>query len=208
MKILFATGHLYLPQMRGGLQHSTHQLCRSLQARGHGVSVLCALAPGGWVGTKSRAEMRVREIFSGCKVARDTAPGYPVWRTWFPWDAVAYVAQKEKPDLIVVLAMKPVRMALAARETGVPILMQLLDVEFGQHGGDFATLGDVPCVANSNFTAQAYRDAFGVDPAVIHPFIDLDKYRTETTRENVTFINPVAPKGRDIAIEVARLCPD
>jgi glycosyltransferase involved in cell wall biosynthesis len=84
----------------------------------------------------------------------------------------------------------------------------LQDVEFSDHGGDFASLGRVPCVANSRFTAEKYRQAFEVDPLVIHPMIDGNKYRTDTTRENVTFINPHPLKGLDLALSLAEKCPD
>jgi glycosyltransferase involved in cell wall biosynthesis len=208
MKILFITAHKYLPQMRGGLQNSTHQLCNSLCMRGHKVSVLAGLLPGGFLALESRLKMQINNIRFGCKVSKDLHVGYPVWRAWYPWDLVDYVYKKEKPDLIVVLAMQSVHMALEARKTKTPILMQLQDIEFHQHGGAFAQLGDVPCVANSHFTAAAYHNAFGVMPTVIHPFINTEEYKTTTTRANVTFINPVVEKGRDIALEIARLCPE
>jgi len=208
MKILFITAHLYLPQMYGGLQSTTHQLCHSLMQRGHKASVLTGLMPEGFFGLKSRIKMKINSKLSGCKVSKDTALGYPVWRTWFPWEVVEYVAGKEQPDLIVVLAMKPVRMALSAKKTGIPILLKLQDVEFQQHDGNFEELGNIPCVANSNFTAEKYRKAYGVNPSVIYPFISQDKYRTESSKQNVTFVNPVPEKGRDIALEIARLCPD
>jgi hypothetical protein len=99
-------------------------------------------------------------------------------------------------------------MALAARATGIPILMMLQDVEFSQHGGAFEQLEQVACVANSQFTAGKYRSAFGVTPSVVYPFIAPEKYRTSTTRKNVTLINPHPKKGRDIAIEIARQCPE
>jgi glycosyltransferase involved in cell wall biosynthesis len=207
MKVLFVTAHPYLPQMYGGLQNSTDQLCRGLLQRGHVVAVLAALIPTGRVGWASRIKIRLNDSIRGGKVSRDTGLGYPIWRAWFPWEAVTYVAGNERPDLIVVLAVRSVRMALAARSTGRPILMQLQDVEFSKHDGEFGRLGNVPCVANSRFTAAKYRRAYGVDPAVIYPFVALEKYRTHTTRENVTFVNPVTEKGRDIAIEIAGRCP-
>src|SRR5271157_307312 len=108
---------------------------------------------------------------------------------------------------IVVMAGEAVRMALAAKRTQIPILMQLQDVSFHFHGGRFEDLGNVACVANSRFIANKYRTAFGVNPSVIYPFVSPDKYRTKTTRENVTFINPHPVKGRDIALGIARLCP-
>ena len=142
-------------------------------------------------------------------VSRDTVLGYPVWRSSCPWNDVEYVARKERSDLIVVMAVESVRMALAAQQTQIPILMQLQDVEFHALGGRFEDLGnDVPCVANSHFTAKNYQDAYGVNPKVILPFISPNNYRTKTTRENVTFINPHPLKGRDIALEIARQCPD
>ena len=212
MKVLFITANLYPPQAYGGSQTSTHQLCHGLMRRGHHVAVLTGLISGlipeSVLGLAARISIQINQRFSGCKVSRDTGLGYPVWRIWCPWEVVEYVAKREKPDLIVVLAFKPVRMALAAKRTGTPILMQLQDVDFGQHDGDFSALGGIPCIANSHFTANTYRRAYGVDPEVIYPFISLERYRTRTSRESVTFINPIPKKGSDIALELARLCPE
>jgi glycosyltransferase involved in cell wall biosynthesis len=107
------------------------------------------------------------------------------------------------------MAGEPVQMALAAKRTHIPIVMQLQDVEFDALGGPFEDLGnDVRFIANSSFTAEKYGRVYGVHPSVIHPFIVADRYRTETTGENVTFINPHPYKGRDIALRIARLCPE
>ena len=130
MKILFVTAHKYLPQMHGGLQASTDQLCRALIERGHSVAVLAGLMPNGLFSLIARVKMQMNKRIGGCKVARMSGLSYPVWFSWFPWETVEYVTHAEKPDLIVVMAMQPVRMALAARQTGVPVLMQLQDVEF------------------------------------------------------------------------------
>jgi glycosyltransferase involved in cell wall biosynthesis len=208
MNILFITAHKYLPQMYGGLQTSTDELCKGFLTKGHRVSVLAGLMPDGWIGYTSRLQMRLRKHLTGHKIAKDTSLGYSVWRSWFPWEHVALAVRKERPDLIVVLAINPVRMALAARPTGVPIVMRLMDVEFKAHGGPFEELGNIVCIANSKFTADTYRRAYGVESVVLYPFMDPKKYETTTTRENVTFINPVPKKGLDIAVAVARLCPD
>lgn len=195
MRILFVTAHLYLPQMYGGLQTDTDQLCHALMRRGHKVGVLCGITDPFLTGRTSRLKMRIWKGLSGCKVSRDSGLGYPVWRTWFPWEGVEYVAKEQAPDLIIVLSVYPVRMALAAKMTKIPILMRLLDVEFKQHGGPFEDLGDVPCIANSHFTAEKYRHAYGVNPIVIYPFILAEMYKTTTTRKNVTFINPIQSKA-------------
>ncbi len=208
MRVLFVTASPYLPQSRGGMQSSANELCIDLKRRGHGVAVLAGLKPAGLVGWKSRIKMEINQRLSGCKVSRDAGSEYPVWRTWFPWDALDYVADKEKPELIVAMSGAPVRMALAAKRAQIPILMRLQNVEFHLLGGRFGDLGNVPCVANSRFTADKYRAVFGINPRVIYPFISADRYRAQSTRENVTFINPLPIKGRDIALGIARLCPE
>jgi glycosyltransferase involved in cell wall biosynthesis len=209
MRILFATALQYLPQNHGGVQSSTDELCICLKRRGHRVAVLAALSPTVVLGWKSRIKMQIQKRLSGCKVIRDSVSEYAVWRTLFPWDMLNYVVGKERPDLIVVIvADEPVRMALAAVRAQIPILLRLQDVEFHRHSGRFVDLSAVPCVANSHFTAGKYRTRFGANPEVIYPFISADRYRTKTTGENVTFINPHPYKGCDIALGIARLCPE
>jgi glycosyltransferase involved in cell wall biosynthesis len=208
MRVLFVTASAYLPQSRGGMQSSANELCGALQRRGHRVAVLAGLKTGGLVGWKARLKMMNNQWRSGSKVFRDSVSEHPVWRACFPWNALQYVAQKEQSELIVAMSGGPVRMALAAKQTDIPILMLLQNVEFHLLGGDFRELGNVPAVANSRFTAEKYRTAFGINPRVIYPFISADRYRTERTKQNVTFINPIAMKGRDIALGIARQCPE
>jgi len=203
MKILFITAEKHVPLVYGGMQTGTDQLCHSLMERGHKVAVLSGFKHGGLFSLMASLQKKILRR----KYSRDYGLGYPVWRSWLPWEIIAEAADKEKPDLIVVMAIEAVRMALEAKKTRIPIVMQLQDVFFGLHGGDFKELGNIPCIANSNFTAEKHRAAFGVQPEVIYPFMIPEKYKTNTTRENVTFINPHPKKGRDIALKIARLCP-
>ena len=205
MRILFVTANPYLPQLHGGMQSSAHELCCALKHQGHKVAVLSGFLSGAPLGWRCAMQQKLLKR----TLMRDAALGYPVWRSVSPWNDLEYVAKKETPDLIVVMAVEPVRMALAARRTQIPVLMQLQDVEFHMLGGRFEDLGDdIPSVANSRFTAEKYRNAYGVDPTVIYPFISADRYKTKTTTENITFVNPKPIKGRDIALAVARRCPD
>ncbi len=206
MRILFATCQPYLPQMVGGLQSSAHELALALKSEGHEIGMLTALMQTGYVGKRGRL---INKIIGKRKAARDNKLGYPVWRAWFPAESLAWTARKFRPNVIIVLARLPVQVAREAQKLSIPVLMMLQDVEFKDHGGDFATLGIVPCVANSAFTAQRYRAAFGVEPVIIQPLINGQaKYATATTRENVTFINPHPFKGVTVALELARQCPD
>jgi glycosyltransferase involved in cell wall biosynthesis len=208
MKILFVTAHAHAPQTYGGMQTSLDQLCRALLERGHNIEVLASLTPYGLFSWATRLKMEVNRWLTGHKIAKDTLCGYPVWRCWRPREQVEYVAGKEKPDLIVITSGNTVPIAQAVRRTGIPMLAQLHNVEFYSHGGEFKDIGNIPCVANSKFTAEKYRQAFGIESTVIYPFVSAEKYRTKTTRENVTFINPLPPKGSDLALEIARQCPD
>lgn len=204
MNVLFITAHPFLPQMMGGMQQSTNALIKSLAGKGHKATLLCALMPNGVLGKLGRLKIKL----SKTKFAKDTGRGYSVYRAWFPWDVVDEVVKRERPDVIVVLARMPVKMALAARATGVPVMMMLQDVEFKSHGGEFKELGNIECAANSAFTAGRYHDAYGVHPHVIHPLIFPEKYKTETSREFITYINPNPEKGLDIALAIAKACSD
>lgn len=208
MKILFITSHLHLPQLYGGLQTSTDQLCRTLMKRGHKTLLLAGLDTAGGFGRAARIKLHLNRILHGHKFSRDTGLGYPVWRTWFPSKEAVYVVKKEKPDIVIIKSGEVVQLAEALRPLGVPMVLQLHDVEFHLHKGDFKKVEDITCIANSHFTARKYHDAYGVNPYVVHPFMFADKYRTVTTRENVTFINPHPQKGVDIALKVARACPE
>ena len=187
------------------MQTTADDLCRGLIARGHQVAVLASFMRRGIFGWRCSIQRKILRR----TVLRDVKCGYPVWRSWSPADEVEYVARHESPDAIVVMAMAPVRMALAARPTKIPIVMQLHDVEFDCHGGNFDDLRGLPCVANSTFTAKKYQTEFsGIKPIVIYPIIDSKEYEVSSSRENVTFINPIPAKGRDIACTIAQLCPD
>jgi glycosyltransferase involved in cell wall biosynthesis len=210
MKILFVATQLYFPQLYGGVQTSTDQLCHALIKRGHKVALLMKLMPGGLFGWRARAHMYINKKLVGCKVSKDTGYGYPIWRTWFPVEALDYVSIKERPDLIIIMSGGNVMpLALKAKQTSIPILVQLHDVGLDEeYGESFRQLGNVPCIANSHFTAERYHRVYGVSPSVIYPFVAIERYQTPTTKENITFINPVSEKGCDIACKIARLCPD
>ncbi|MDT0575835.1 glycosyltransferase [Croceicoccus sp. F390] len=209
MKILFVNTHYFLPQSRGGMANTLDQLCRGLADRGHTPGVLCAfLGSRDMFGLATRARIKVAAMATGIGAAHDAALSYPVWRAWHPVDVLPALAGREQPDIIVAMGGKVVQVIDAARQTGIPLLTQVHDVEFDWHGGDFAHIADVPVVANSQFTADAYRTAFGVDAQVIYPFMPLDQYRTDTHRRVVTFVNPLLRKGFRLGVEIAALCPE
>lgn len=205
MRALFTIGDAYLPQVYGGAQSSTHQLATELERRGHQAGILSYLKIGGWTEYRSRIVNLVR----GTEFARDTRLGYPVYRSWRPTD-LGEVVSRFRPDVVVVQerTSNSTHVAQTFEALGLPVVVYFRNVELDEVGGDPSALQRARFIANSRFTAARYEQRFGVRSTVIPPLVERAQYETASTRENVTFINPYPEKGVDLAIEIARLCPD
>jgi glycosyltransferase involved in cell wall biosynthesis len=204
MRVLFAGGNGYLPEFYGGVQSSTHHLAEQLRSKGHEAAVLAALFGDGIFGLVARIKLKV--LRQGAVI--DQSLGYPVVRAWFPWQAAPFAVSQIRPDVAVVQCHKSVPLGKALEAAGVPIVVYLRNVEFDELGGDLSDLESALYIANSEFTAHTYRERFGIEPTVIPPTIDPERYRTPTTRECVTFINPYPKKGFELAIRIAGRCPE
>lgn len=204
INVIFAGGNGYYPEFSGGVQSSTHHLAKQLQAAGHRPAILAALFGDGFFGFKSRVKMKLLRQ----PAAVDSFPGYPVVRAWFPWEAAEFAVRKLNPDVAVVQCHQSVPIGKALEACGIPLVVYLRNVEFHELGGDLRELKSARYIANSEFTARVYKDNFGIDSTVIPPTIDPEMYRTSTTGEYVTFINPYADKGFELAVEIAKECPE
>lgn len=203
MRILFTMGHAYFPQRGGGAQSNTDQLVKALMACGHTVAVACMLSGGGWTEKRARIVRRVtRSMF-----AQDKVDSYQVYRAWDPTN-LSEVVRKFKPDVAIVQNGSTVPMAQSLIANGIPTIVYFHNVEFDDLGGSIEGLAPSSYVSNSEFTARRVQNDFGLETTVIRPFVDASLYRTATSRQNVTFINPYAVKGADIAFDVAERCPD
>lgn len=204
MKVLFAGGNAYSPEFCGGAQSSTHHLVQQLQSAGHEAVILSALLGQGTFGLKARAKMKLLRQ----PAVIDSHPGYPVVRAWFPWEAAAFAVKRFSPNVAVIHCREAVPIGKALQAAGLPIVVYLRNVQFLELGGHLAELPSALYIANSEFTAAAYREGFGIDATVIPPTIDPQRYRTPTTREYVTFVNPFEEKGFELAVRIAAQCPD
>ncbi|MCT7373969.1 glycosyltransferase [Chelativorans salis] len=204
MKIVFASAHPYLPQIAGGSQSNTHEMARELLARGHEIGVLAGLTRDGWIGARGRVMMKLSRRKAVC----DHSQGYPVHRSWFAWEGAGDVARSEAPDVVVAQSGKILRVARAFRDMGLPTVIYLHNVEFEDHGEPIEDFGDAVFLANSQFTADRYQDAFGIRSTVINPLFQPERYQVPSRRERVLFVNPHPLKGVDLAITLARACPD
>lgn len=204
MNVLFGSGKGYPPEFSGGVQSSTHHLALQLKAIGHKPSVLAALFGDGTFGIKSRIKLKLLRRPG----VIDRLFGYPVVRAWFPWEAAEFTVQTLKPDVAIVQCHDSVPIGKALQAQGVPLVVYLRNVEFHELGGDLRELPSAHYIANSEFTAKAYKEKFGVDATVIPPTIDPSQYCTTTTGDYVTLINPYPEKGFDRAVQIAEECPD
>ncbi|MBX7483649.1 glycosyltransferase [Qipengyuania qiaonensis] len=190
--------------MIGGSQRTGDTLLRALARRGHEVALTAGLIGDGWLGLRGRILMKLTRR----RAVRDRKLGYSTYRSWFPWQSAAEVARRFRPDVVVVQAHSTGTIGYAFRDAGQKVLFSFQDNEFDKLGQDLADFGPITAVANSRFTADAYRRAYGATCTTIHPLIDGDLYRTERTGSFVTFINPDPVKGLDKAIEIARALPN
>ena len=204
LKILFATGHGYLPQRVGGSETSSHELILALQEQGHHCAVLSALQGNGWLAFRNRVAMKLTRN----RLVADRKPGYRVQRAWFPDRQVEEALAREQPDVVLVQAGEPLRMAQALRAAGARTVVYLRDVEFHELGGDPADLPDLRYIANSRFVAERFRAAYGPEPQVIRPLFRAARYRTTREPREVTFVNPHPLKGVDLAFQIVALCPE
>lgn len=204
MNVLFAGGAGYYPEFSGGVQASTDHLAKELQARGHRAAVLAALFGDGVFGFTTRVRLKL----SRQPAVIDGFPGYPVIRTWFPWQGVPFAVRAFRPDVAVVQCHNSVPIGKALLAQDVPVVVYLRNMEFEELAGDLSELQPALYIANSQFTARAYAEKFGIEATVIPPTIDPARYATPTTGEHVTFINPYPEKGFELAVRIAARCPD
>lgn len=204
LRILFTTGNAYLPQSFGGAQSTTDELFQHLVRAGHAPAVLCRL--DGTAGRRMLASRMVKKLTLRGFTC-DRALGYPVFRAWDICDP-AEVVRRFRPDVAVIQHGRSVPMALALHRLGVPVIFYFHNVEESDLEGDPSSVPDARFMTNSRFSARWFNERFGIEPLVVPPFIDAGRYRVARTRGAVTFINPHPWKGVDIAVEVARECPE
>jgi glycosyltransferase involved in cell wall biosynthesis len=210
MRILFATFHPYIPQIAGGAQATAHELAQELRSRGHVVGVHAGLLETGWIGLRARVLLSGRVLLKAWSrpAIRDESLGYPVYRSWYPWETIGQVNAEFRPDVVVAQSGQTVRMAKGYQNVGARIVMYFHNVEFDTDlAGDPRELRPTPCVANSQFTALKYKERFGLDPTIIYPLIKPEAYRTQTDASSVIFINPHPDKGVELATKLAAGCP-
>lgn len=196
MRILLVSNYPHLPDIQGGLQTTTHDLCLAIQELGAEAAVLCGQSEHG------------NEV-SGNPACCDETLGYLVMRSSTPEKDLAMAAAAWNATAIVVqsgTALLP--MVLASLSTGRPTAVYLHNVETHQLAGTLLPDASLLFFANSDFTAERWHRLCGIDCTVIPPVIAPERYVVSETGDKVLFVNPTPIKGVEIMFELAAACPE
>lgn len=205
MKVLFATTHSYLPQTAGGSESLTHDLCLSLKEQGIDCAVLAELAPtkdAVWLKGRIKAQLTAKAY------PADHRFGYPVYRGWGAPEGVKEVCGGFRPDLVVIQAGVPLLFVGPLLMANIKTVVYLHDVGFHKHGGQYKPEPLLSFLANSQFTADAFKQNSGLTARVMLPIVRTERYRVIPKKQKVVFICPMPIKGVDIAFSLAEANPD
>jgi glycosyltransferase involved in cell wall biosynthesis len=200
MNIALVSGNPHMPQVFGGVEVNTHALAGELVRRGNSVCVLAKLSLRNRFGLWRAARIAA----SGRKIWVDRDLGYPVFRTRRP---AAHAAALPRPTIAIVQNGPMLDLAAGFARIAVPAVAYLHGLGFESWPTQTGGLPFRGYIANSRFTASRFHQRFGVYPAVVPPLFRRADYVTEVCGPLVTFINPVAVKGVELALEIAGLCP-
>ena len=225
LRILFASGKPLFPIGEGGGETAAHDLLSGLVRSGCSVQALgqasfeelprlndalCAL--GGNLSVDQ--ELRRITTFDGCTLEypHQVRFGYDLG---FPTSLISpdsFLGEVDRRlaegefDLLLFQAERSPELLTIARARGVYPL-------FYAHNGlelrGFQRPEELPMILTSSaFFGHRLRAEYGVHAEVLHPAVDLHRYRVrQRTDEYITMINPVAVKGVAPFLKVAAALP-
>ena len=202
--VLLASGTPHLPQVTGGLQVNTHELALELNARRISTAVLAKLSLKDAYGARTLLSAGLRQ--SG--VVSDRQLGYEVFRSRNPWGNLRGM---RSPAVAIIQNGGMVDMAASFESRSVPTIAYFHGLDFERTTRPWPAGPALPFrayVANSGFTAERVERRLGVKPTILPPIVRPERYRVTLSLHFVTFVNPVAEKGLQKALEIAALCPE
>ena len=203
MRILISLAEPLPPQASGGSQKVAAELTNLLVRDGEHVALAGRLIPR----QRSGLAPAMRALRTGKLFYRERGP-FDRFRFFRGCKGFAQVLDAFVPDVVVMNTMSAMPMANLVAALEIPLVLYWHDVEFHKLEG-VPPEGAVH-VANSRFTAMRLEQRFGLSASVIPPLFSRigDDALGKATHDRMLFINPVAEKGLDRVIEIARACPD
>ena len=185
MNLLLFTDHTFLPYRAGGRESSIHDLATSFLEHGWSVRVLARRPEG--------PELPFPQPYETLTAADPFAALPKVVEQLGIEITVASVGGANYLRLLEVL---PAGSCLYLRD------VQCLETLVGRDLRPYLLL------ANSTFTAARARAILEIAVEAFPPLINLSNYHTTSNGEFVTFINPVAKKGVELAFAIAERLPE
>lgn len=208
LRILFLNGQPFLPQIVGGVEVSTLQLCHVLRELGHEPFIMASLERGDALWLRNAMMRRL----TGFPCPSDRYHGIPVFRGWNMPQGLTAVIERIRPDAVVLQTVNPgpdfTAVCARAIELGTPTFAYVRAVSTIMRLRTHRLPDALNFIGNSSFTAGVIRRELGRDAGIVPPLIDARRYAGESSREFVTMINPRPLKGGDIALALAQSCPD
>jgi glycosyltransferase involved in cell wall biosynthesis len=206
LRILFVNPRVYLPQLLGGVETTTFDLCRQLTLMGHETAVMSQIGRGDAIWFFNR----LKSYLTGRLFPRGDYRGMPVYRGYGHKTGLGPVIADFRPDALVVSggADESFELVVQCRGTGLPTVFYFHELNTLRRLKTPALLEGVTFVANSAYTARAVLEVLGRGAAVVPPLVDREAYRLTSTRRHVTMVNPRRIKGGQTAFDLARACPD
>lgn len=206
MRVLFVSDYPHLPDIKGGLQTTTHDLCLAMGVMGVEVAVLCGISKLDEPDNAAAPDIG-QQSFS------DKSLGYLCMRATSPAAALPLAAAAWNASVIVVQSGTALsRMVLASLQTGRATAVYLHNVEAHQIGGALVPDPSLLFLANSAFTAARWRALCGLHCHVIEPVVRADNYLSlgsgDAGGKKVLFVNPTPIKGLELMFALAAYCPD
>ncbi|MFD2261532.1 glycosyltransferase [Lacibacterium aquatile] len=189
MRLLFCSNYPHLPDVIGGLQTATDELCAALLDRGVEPLVLCGRYEGSGTGPRHF--------------------DYKVVRAENPEATLPLIAATFEPTAIIVqngFSLFP--MVKAALATGRPTAIYMHNLEVSRLGGNLVAHPDLLYIANSPYTAARLEALADIQALVVPPAIQPQRYIVEATGDRVLFVNPTLVKGFEIVFKLARRHPE
>ncbi|RYF41251.1 MAG: glycosyltransferase, partial [Comamonadaceae bacterium] len=194
---LFVSDYPHLPDIRGGLQTTTHDLCLAIGMAGAEAAVLCGLQEHAGEGGDTLPRS-------------DESLGYLCMRAASPERALPLVAAAWNPSAIVVQSgTSLLPLVLASLNTGRATAVYLHNVETHQLHGTLVPDPSLLYLSNSGFTAERWRALCGLHCEVILPVVRAEGYLAGGMGgRKVLFVNPTPIKGVELMFALAAQCPD
>lgn len=219
MKLMFISN-----DTRGGSSVSQRQLARRLTERGHEVEILAATPASRFVrpfyekqvdlSTKLRASRLRPALLAlqrplGRRIRRVDTPDHPTWMCAVPENGFRVLRRRFEPDVVVAASIDRVSWRRIRAQLHAASIPSVLYLREASGKGHLTVTGAPPdlLLANAESLAEGAR-AEGYTCTVVPSIVELQKSRTETTREAVVLVNPIEMLGGDRVWAIAEARPD